>query len=139
MINKMKRIILMGAMILGVSFFTSNCALFDPAQNGPSCSLQYLGDNTACLDLIDTDSAAMADFEDDCNDYNLYGSGYYTATYATIGCDLITYDVAGHCEYDDYGYAYAIWYSSEYISDYGYTSTDLESICRSGGGTWVSL
>jgi hypothetical protein len=115
MINKMKRIFLMGAMVLGVSFFTSNCALFDPAQNGPSCEYSY-----TCTDLIDTDAAALDDFIYNC-----------TGTYSDTGCDLTTFDVAGHCEWSLYGYNEAIWFSSIY-----YTASYAELLCAYYGD-WV--
>jgi hypothetical protein len=120
MINKMKRIILMGAMILGVSFFTSNCALFDPAQNGPSCEYSVY---FYCMDLIDTEATAIADFTDDCE----LGGG----TFSDTGCDLTEYDVSGHCEMDFSGNNIAIWFSSSY-----YTAALAESVC-SYTGEWV--
>jgi hypothetical protein len=134
MINKIKRSLLMGAMVLGVSFFTSNCALFDPAQNGPSCSITFNSLNYMCLDLIDTDAAAITALEDDCSTSDTYYSLFNgSATFDTLGCDLTSYDVTGYCEVEGTDYNYATWFSSD-----AYTSATAEAACDTLGGTWVT-
>jgi hypothetical protein len=118
MINKLKRSLLMGAMVFAVSMFTVNCEVVtDPATDGPSCS--YAG--FYCYDLIDTDSTSVSTFELSC-----------LGTYSDSACDTATYDVAGHCEYDNLVYEQAIFFDSTY-----YDATTALASCDALSGTWV--